>query len=55
METISVAVNESSGVLGFEMYLINLFEKSAKADRCTDVMYNLTLYCLFVIMEDLDV
>ena len=37
METISVAINDSSDVLCFVLYLINIFEKSTKAQRCTDV------------------
>ena len=45
METMSVAINDSSDVLCFDLYLINIFAKSTKAERCKDVMFNLTLYC----------
>ena len=54
MKTISVAVNDSSDVLCFVLYLINISEKSTKAERCTDVMIKLTLYCLSVTVEDLN-
>ena len=33
------------------MYLRNLL---AKAERCTDVMFKLTLYCLPVTVKDLN-
>ena len=54
METISVAINDSSDVLCFDLYLVNIFVKSAKAKRCTDVMFKLTLHCLSVTVEDLN-
>ena len=54
METISVAVNDSSDVLCFDHFLINTLEKSMKTERCTDVMFKLTLYCLCVTVEDLN-
>ena len=54
VETFSVAINDSSGVLCFNLYRINIFEKPAKAQRCRDVMFNLTFYCLFVIFEDVN-
>ena len=48
-ETISVAINGSSDVLYFVLYLINIFEKSTKAERCTDKLSLRTLlfiwYC----------
>ena len=53
METISVAINDSSDVLCFEIDLINIFAKFTKAERCTDVMFKLTLYCLSITAEDL--
>ena len=53
-ETFSVAINDSSDVLCFDLYLINIFAKSTKAERCTDVMFELRLYCLSVTVEDLD-
>ena len=43
VKTISVATNDSSGVLCFGLYLINIFAKSMKANRCTDAMFKLTL------------
>ena len=54
METISVAINDSSDLLCFELYLINIFAKSTKAERYTDVIFKLTLYCLSVTVEDLN-
>ena len=54
METISVAINGSSDVRCFDLYLINIFAKSKKAERCTDVMFKLTIYCLSVTAEDLN-
>ena len=54
VETISKAINDSFDVLCFYLYLINIFEKSMKAERCTDVMFKLTLYCLSVTVEDLN-
>ena len=42
METISVAINDSSDVLYFALYLINMFARSMKAERCADVMFMLT-------------
>ena len=44
VEFISVAINESSDVLCFDPYLI-------KADRCTDVIFKQTLYCLSVTVK----
>ena len=54
METISKAISDSFDVLCFYLYLIDIFEKSMKAERCTDVMFKLTLYCLSVTLEDLN-
>ena len=54
METISVAINGSSDVHCFDLYLINIFMKSRKAERCTDVMFKLAFYCLSVTVEDLN-
>ena len=45
METTLVAINASSDMLCFDLYLITVFVKSAKANRCTDVVFKLTLYC----------
>ena len=49
-----MAVNDSSDVLCFDLYLINIFVKPMKAERCTGVMFKLTLYCLYITVEDLD-
>ena len=54
METISVATNDSSDVLCFDLYLRNMFAKSTKAEGFTDVMFKLTLYYLSVTVEDLN-
>ena len=54
VETISVAITDSSVVRCFDLYLINLFTKFTKAERCTDIMFKLTLYCLSVTVEDLN-
>ena len=54
VEIISVAISDSSDVLFFDIvYLINTFEKSAKAERCIDVMLKLTLYCLSITVGNL--
>ena len=53
VETILVAITDSFNVHCFDLYLINIFMKSTKSERCTD-MFNLTLYCLSVILEDLN-
>ena len=54
VETILVAINDSSDVLCFILYLINIFEKSMKVERCTDVMFKLILYYLSGTVEDLN-
>ena len=46
-----MAVSGSSDVLCFDLYLINIFAKSRKGKRCTDVMFKLTVYCLSVSLE----
>ena len=51
-EIILVAVSDSSDVRCFELYLIKIFPKSTKLERCTDIMFKLTLYCLSVTFED---
>ena len=44
-----MAINDSSDVLCFVLYLINIFEKSTETERCTDVMLKLYIfrYALF--------
>ena len=54
METISVAINGGSDVRCFGLYLTNIFTKSTKAERCTDVMFTLAFYCLSITVEDLN-
>ena len=54
VETISVTITDSSNVRCLDLYLINAFTKSAKAERCTDTTFKLTLYCLSVTVEDLN-
>ena len=54
VETISVAITDSSNVRCLDLNLINVFMKSKKAERCTDVMFKLTLHCLSVTVEDLN-
>ena len=54
VETISVAISDSSDVLCFDLYLINIFVKSMKAEICTDIIFKLTLYCLSVTVENLN-
>ena len=51
VETISVTINDSSDVLCFDLYLINIFMKTMKAEGCRDVIFKLTL-CLYLIVED---
>ena len=54
VETISVTISASSDVFCFDLYPINIFTKSTKAERCTGFMFKLTLYCLSVTVEDLN-
>ena len=42
----SVAITDSSDMRCFDWYLINIFMKSTKAERCIDIMFKLTLHCL---------
>ena len=42
VETILVAISDSCEVLCFDLYTIM---KSTEAERCTEVMFKLTLYC----------
>ena len=41
-----MAINNSSA--------FDIFEKFMKAERCTDVIFKLTLYCLSLTVEDLN-
>ena len=54
METISVFIISSSDVRCFDLYLINMFMKSRKVERCTDNMFKLLFYCLPITVEDLN-
>ena len=49
-----MAITDSYDVQCLDLYLINIFKKSTKAERCTDVTLKLTLYCLSVTVEDLN-
>ena len=54
METIiSVTIAGSSDMHCLDLYLINIFTKYRKTERCTNVMFKLTFYCLSVTVEDL--
>ena len=55
MEIILVAMTDSSDVNSFDLYLINIFTKSTKAERCTDVMFKATLYCLMLILFNINI
>ena len=52
-ETISEAINDSS-LFYFDHSLINIFVKSMKTERCTDIGFKLTLYCLSITLGDLN-
>ena len=54
VKTNSKAISDSSDVFCFDLYLRNAFAKSTMAERWTDVMFKLTLYCLSVTIEDLN-
>ena len=54
MGTISVAITGSSDMRCLDLYLINIFTKSRKAERYTDVMFKLAFYCLSVTVEGLN-
>ena len=54
VETISVAITDSFNVRYFDLYLINIFTKSTKAERCTNITFKLTLYCLSDTADDLN-
>ena len=54
METISVAITSSSDACCFDIYLINIFMKSRKAERCTNVTFKLAFF-LSVNVEDLKI
>ena len=55
METISVAITGSSDMRYLDLYLINIFTKSRKAERCTDVKFKLAFYCLSVTVKDMNI
>ena len=54
VETILVVITDSSNVCCFDLYLINMFMKSTKSERYMDIMFKVTLYCLPVTVEDLN-
>ena len=45
---------DSSNVWCLDPCLIIIFTKSTKGERCTDVKFKLALYCLSIIVEDLN-
>ena len=49
-----MAINDSSDVLCFDLYLINISAKAMKTKRYRDVMFKLAFYCLSVAVEDLN-
>ena len=49
-----MAINDSSDVLCFVVYRINIFEKSIRLEICADVMFKVSLYCLSGTVEDLN-
>ena len=53
MKTISVAITGSSNMRWLDLYLINIFTKSRKAERCTNVMFKLA-FCFSVTGEYLN-
>ena len=54
VETTSKAINNSSDLLCFDLCLMNIFEKSSKAERWRDVLFKVTLYCFSVTAKDLN-
>ena len=54
VETISVTITDSSDVRWLDLYLINIFKKSTKAERCTGITFKPTLYGLSVTVEVLN-
>ena len=54
VETISVAITNISDVWCLNLYLINIFTKSIKAERYKNISFKLTLCCLSVTVEDLN-
>ena len=53
-ETISVTINDSSDLLCFELYLINIFVKSAKGRELRRCYLQSDTYYLSLIVEDLN-
>ena len=54
VEIILVAITDTFDVHYFDQYLINIFTKSMKAERWTDIMFELTFYCLSATVEDIN-
>ena len=48
-----MVITGSSDIRCFDLYLISMFRKSRKAERCT-AMFKLAFYCLSVTVEDLN-
>ena len=49
-----VAITDSFNVQCLYLYLINILTKSTKAEKCTDIRFKLTIYCLSVTLENLN-
>ena len=49
-----MAINDSSDVLSFDLYFLNIFKKSTNAERCIDVMFKMALYYFSVTIKDLN-
>ena len=49
-----MAINDSSDVLSFDLYFLNIFKKSTNAERCTDVMFKMARYYFSVTIKDLN-
>ena len=54
VEIILVAITDTFNVHYFDLYLINIFTKSTKAERWTDIMVGLVLYFLSATVEDIN-
>ena len=52
-KSILYKISYSFDLLCFDQYLINIFAESKKAERCTDIMLELTVYFLSVTVENL--
>ena len=51
MKAISMTITDSSDVRCLDRYLINIFTKSTKAERCTDITFKLTLIAYLLLLK----